>query len=144
MITPALLILACASLVSTALLRMARVVDRVRFLAAIAGAGEWNKFGGTVAQLRTELVRHRKRARYTEWSIAALYMSVVIFVLTCLSIVAARAIGDSLNWLPVGLAITGTLLLLAGAGWMVAESRLGGEQIAEEIRHAVARLEKMP
>jgi hypothetical protein len=43
--------------------------------------------------------------------------------------------------LPVVLAIAGTLLLLGGGAWMVAESSLSGEQNAEEIRHALARLE---
>jgi Protein of unknown function (DUF2721) len=142
MITPALLILACASLVATALVRMARVVDRARLLAAIAHDGNWEKLGTTTAQLRTALERHGKRARYAERSIAVLYVSVVVFILTCLSIVVDHAMGGSLSWLPVGLAIIGTLFLLAGGGWMVAESRLGGEQIAEEIGYALARLEE--
>lgn len=142
MITPALLILACASLVATALVRMARIVDRARVLAALANQGNWETFGTTTSQLRTALERHGNRARYAEWSIAALYASVVVFVVTCLSIVADHAMAHLLSWLPVGLAIAGTLLLLAGGAWMVAESRLGGEQIAEEIRSALARLEE--
>jgi hypothetical protein len=142
MITPALLILASASLVATALVRMARVVDRARVLAAIAHEGDWAKFGATPAQLRTALERHAKRARYAEWSIALLYVTVVVFVITCISIAVDHAAGGSLSWLPVGLAIAGTLLLLAGGALMVAESRLAGDQIAEEIRHALARLEE--
>jgi hypothetical protein len=142
MITPALLILASASLVATALVRMARVVDRARVLAAIAHEGNWEKLGATPAQLRTALERHAKRARYAEWSIALLYATVVVFVVTCISIAVDHAAGQSLSWLPVGLAIAGTLLLLTGGALMVAESRLAGDQIAEEIRHALARLEE--
>ena len=142
MITPALLILASASLVATALVRMARVVDRARVLAAIAHEGDWEKLGATPAQLRTALERHAKRARYAEWSIALLYATVVVFVVTCISIAVDHAAGQSLTWLPVGLAIAGTLLLLSGGALMVAESRLAGDQIAEEIRHALARLEE--
>jgi len=142
MITPALLILASASLVATALVRMARVVDRARVLAAIAHEGDWEKLGATPAQLRTALERHAKRARYAEWSIALLYATVVVFVVTCISIAVDHAAGQSLSWLPVGLAIAGTLLLLTGGALMVAESRLAGDQIAEEIRHALARLEE--
>jgi hypothetical protein len=41
MITPALLILGSASLVSSALVRMARVVDRSRYLASVAQDGTW-------------------------------------------------------------------------------------------------------
>jgi len=40
------------------------------------------------------------------------------------------------------LAVGGTLLLLLGAGLMVAESRLAGDQITEEIRQALVRLEE--
>ena len=138
MITPALLILASASLVATALVRMARVVDRARVLAAIAHEGNWEKLGATPAQLRTALERHAKRARYAEWSIALLYATVVVFVVTCISIAVDHAAG----WLPVGLAIAGTLLLLSGGALMVAESRLAGDQIAEEIRHSLARMDE--
>ncbi len=141
MVTPALLILACASLVATMLVRMARVVDRARLLAATVHEGNLEKLGATPDQARIALDRHAKRARYVEWSIAALYVSVVIFVLTSLSIVIDHVTG-SLGWLPAGLAIIGTLPLLAGGAWMVAESRLSGEQIAEEIRNALAKLEK--
>ncbi|HEY2532537.1 MAG TPA: DUF2721 domain-containing protein [Xanthobacteraceae bacterium] len=141
MVTPALLILASASLVGTVLVRMARVVDRARVLAAIAHERDWEKFGTTPAQLRTALERHAKRARFAEWSIALLYATAVVFVLTCISIAVDHAAGESLSWLPVGLAISGTLLLLAAVALMVAESRLAGDQIAEEIRHALERLE---
>ncbi len=141
MVTPALLILACASLVATALVRMARVVDRARVLAAAAHGGDWEKLGTDIAQLRAALGRHARRAHYAEWSIAALYASVVIFVLTSLSIVLNDVTGR-LGWLPAGLAILGMLPLLAGGAWMVAESRLGGAQIAEEIHGALAKLEQ--
>jgi hypothetical protein len=43
--------------------------------------------------------------------------------------------------LPVILAVAGTLLLLSGGVYMVAESRLSGAQISEEIRLALHKLE---
>jgi len=51
MITPALLILGSASLVASALMRMARVVDRTRNLAAIAHAGTLETLGVTTGRL---------------------------------------------------------------------------------------------
>jgi len=56
MVTPALLILASASLVASALVRMARVVDRARVLAAIAHEGTWQKF-----EIRDALARLKGR-----------------------------------------------------------------------------------
>jgi hypothetical protein len=142
MITPALLILGSASLVATVLVRMARVVDRARALAAIANEGTWERLGVAPATLRAWLDRHAARARYAERSIALLYGAVVLFIATCLSIVLDRLTAEALPWLPVSLAILGTVLLLAGGAWMLAESRLAGAQIQEEIRRAGKRLEE--
>jgi hypothetical protein len=142
MITPAMLILASASLVATALVRMARIVDRARALAAVAHDGTWDKLGTTPNALRGWLDRHATRARHAERSIAMLYAAVVVFVSTCLSIVIDRVADDAVAWLPIGLAIGGTLLLLGGGAWMIAESRLGNAQIQDEIRLARNRLDK--
>jgi hypothetical protein len=143
MITPALLLLGSASLVASALMRMARVVDRARILAAIAHEGTLDKIGITTNQLRLWLESHAQRARYAERSITLLYAAIVVFISTCLSIALDRATGGLLSWLPVVLAVGGTLLLLTGGAYMVAESRLSGEQISEEIHHALSRLENM-
>jgi hypothetical protein len=82
------------------------------------------------------------RARYAERSIALFYGAVVVFIATCLSIALDRIAGEALAWLPISLAIPGTFLLLGGGAWMVAESRLAGDQIQEEIRQANKRLEE--
>jgi hypothetical protein len=142
MITPALLILGSASLVASALVRMARVVDRARTLSVIVCDGSWKRNGITVAELRRSLERHAARARYAERSIALLYTAVVLFVATCLLIAVDRAAGHALGWAPMALAVLGTVVLLGGGAWMVAECRLSGAQIAEEIREALLRLEE--
>jgi hypothetical protein len=51
-------------------------------------------------------------------------------------------LGETWRDTDAALAIAGTLLLLAGGALMVAESRLAGDQIAEEIRQALARLKE--
>jgi Protein of unknown function (DUF2721) len=142
MVTPALLILASSSLIATVLARLGRVVDRTRALAAIALEGKVEASGMMPAELRAALQRYAARARYAELSIRLLYAAVVVFVVTCLSIVAEELTRDALRWLPVGLAIAGMLLLLAGGALMVVESRLGGRHIAEEIGGALARLDE--
>jgi hypothetical protein len=140
MITPALLLLGSASLVASALMRMARVVDRARILSAVAHEGTLDKIGVTPDELRTWLESHAKRARYAERSITLLYAAIVVFISTCLSIGLDRATDGSLSWLPIVLVVAGTLLLLMGGACMVAESRLSGEQIAAEIREALCKL----
>jgi uncharacterized protein DUF2721 len=142
MVTPALLILGATSLVASALIRMGRVVDRARTLAAAVHAGEVARLGLDEARLRSWLERHAARARQAERSIGLLYAAVVIFIATCLSIGLDRAGAGCPVWLPGALAISGTLPLLAGGGLMVAESRLSARQIDEEITGALARLKE--
>ena len=142
MVTPALLILGAASLVASALVRMGRVVDRTRVLAAAIHAGEASRLGVGEARLRICLERHAIRARYAERSIALLYAAVVVFIATSLSIAVDRAGAGLPPWLPGVLAIGGTFLLLAGGAFMVAESRLSSRQIEEEIADALARLKE--
>jgi hypothetical protein len=141
MITPALLLLASASLVASVLMRMARVVDRARVLATIAHDGSAQKLGITPAQLRAWLHSHARRARHAERSITLLYTAIVVFVCTCLSIGLDRAAAGALGEVPVVLAMAGTLLLLGGGAYMVAESRLSSAQISAEITQALGRLE---
>jgi hypothetical protein len=142
MITPALLLLGSASLVASALVRMARIVDRARILAAVVHDGTLDKMGVTSDQLVVWLESHAKRAHCAERSIRLLYSAIVVFIATCLSIALDRATGDILKWFPVALAVAGTVLLLAGGVYMVMESRLSGEQIADEIRNALSRLQQ--
>ncbi len=140
MITPALLLLGSASLVASALVRMARVVDRARVLAALVHEGGPARAGFTAGQLRGWLESHARRARLAERSITLLYAAIVVFVGTCLAIGIDRASDGALGALPVVLAMAGTVLLLAGGACMVAESRLSGAQIGTEIEFALARL----
>ena len=142
LITPAILILGAASLVASVLARMARVVDRARTLTTLVLEGNWEKIGASREQLRLWLERHAQRARYAERSIALLYGAVVLFIATCLSIALDQATGGRLGWLPTSLALFGTVLLLLGGTWMVAESRLSGKQIQDEIGHALAMMER--
>jgi len=141
MITPALLLLGSASMVGSALMRMARVVDRARILSAIAHDGTLEKVGITIDQLRSWLESHALRARYAERSITLLYAAIVVFISTCLAIALDRALGGSLSELPVTLAVAGTMLLLVGSTYMVAESRLSGKQIGAEIALATRKLD---
>ncbi len=141
MVTPALFILAAASLVASALVRMARVTDRARVLTAAARKDHHDALGATPARLRDWLKMHEARARHAERAIAALFLAVVFFVASCLSIALERVAGDLPAWLPLGLVMSGALLLLFGASSMVIESRLSSRQIAEEIDDALHRLE---
>jgi hypothetical protein len=136
MITPSLLILASASLVATALLRLGRVVDRSRLLIAAIEAGNV----ASAAASRTTLDNHQRRAIYAERSVALFFLAVFVFVVDCLSIGLDHFSGDHLAWLPISFTIGGMALLCAGAAFMVFESRLGAHQMIAEITEARNRL----
>ncbi len=121
MITPALLILASGSLIATALVRLARVVDRIRHFAA----------DGPPAP--DELTRYERRALLAERAVLAFFLAVVATVLAGASIALDRTLGAGIGWLPIGLTVIGMALIVTGASAMVAETRLATTQINEEI-----------
>jgi hypothetical protein len=134
MITPALLILGSASLVATALQRLARAVDRARAILHLSDE-EARKQGWTQDVSRRWLERYAARSLLAERSVTAFFLAVGILVLDCLSIAVDRYSSDRLTWLPVSLTIIGMFMILAGAYCMIQESRLANLQIREEIQH---------
>ncbi len=140
MVTPALLLLGSTAMVSAALIRLARIVDRARLLAEVAHDGAWTRLGIDAGGLRVWLERHGRRARFTARAIEALYVAIVIFIATCLSIPLDAATNGAVAWLPGSLAIAGTLCLLTGGACMVVEARIAGRQVAEEIATALGEL----
>lgn len=133
MITPALLILGSGSLVATALLRLARAVDRARMIIQ-QSEEETSKLGRVQDLSKHWLERYAKRSVLAERAVAAFFLAVGILVLACLSIAVDRYFADMLTWLPVSLTIIGMLMIFAGAYFMVQESRLASLQIREEIQ----------
>lgn len=128
MITPALLILGSASLIATALVRLARVVDRVRKLAELGGA-----------QHAGELARCERRANLALLAVAVLFGAVVVFVASGVAIAIDEANGGRFIWLPVGLTLLGMGLIVIGSGSMVIECGYSAAQIRAEIDSARSR-----
>ena len=122
MITPALLILASGSLIATALVRLARVVDRVRKLSETRTPPAAN-----------ELRRHERRALLAERAVRLYFFAVVCFVLAGFAIAADHFAADRLTWVPVAVTTAGMSLIVAGSAAMLAECQLAATQIRAEI-----------
>ncbi len=133
MITPALLILGSASLVATALQRLGRAIDRSRVILQLSEE-EMRKLGWTQSMSKHWLERYATRSILAERAVTAFFLAVGILVLGCLSIAVDRYFADMLTWLPVSLTILGMFMILAGAYFMIQESRLANFQIREEIQ----------
>ena len=127
MITPAILILACGTLITSTATRLARIVDRVRTLSqsleqlwsdpSIPFADERR------AQAEEQLATHARRSRLIQGSLTSLYVSLALFVGTSVAI-GLGAFTPRLSWLPALLGIVGTLVLLAGCLLLIRETRL--------------------
>jgi hypothetical protein len=122
MITPALLILASGSLIATALVRLARVVDRVRKLAE----------AGT-ATPQAALHRHQRRALLAERALQSFFFAVVCFVVAGIAIGIDHLAADRLTWLPVIITLLGMCLIVAGSAAMLSECKLATAEIQSEI-----------
>jgi hypothetical protein len=135
MITPALLILACGSLLATVLARLGRVTDNVRKLAEMLEQG-----GGLDQKNRETLNRMEQRADLAEHSITSYSAAVTLFVLTCLMIGCHRLFGEEFDALSVIAAVLGVVALLVGSGFMLAESRLAVRQVRSDMNDIRAKM----
>ena len=122
MISPALLILACASFTATALVRLARVVDRARKLAE-AGA----------TRSREDIARHRRRALLAEWAVTLYFFAAAVFVVAGLVIGFAPQGGDGIARAPVAITGFGMAVIVAASVCMLVECRLAATQIRAEL-----------
>ena len=130
MITPAVLISACASLILITSSRLVRAVDRTlegsrRFAALASGEAE---AGADLEEERSMLFRqldlNTSRCRLLQRALAQLYAAVGVFVGTSLAIGIVAVIGRQYTWLPVGFGLVGAGLLLWASALLVRESRI--------------------
>jgi hypothetical protein len=122
MVTPALMILAAASLASSALLRMGRIVDRARLLASMVHEGRLDQFSASPEVVARWLESYRKRARRTALSVFSLYAAIVMFVAGCLTIGVQHVGADLPDFAALALILPGAVLLLLGAVGIAAET----------------------
>jgi hypothetical protein len=142
MVTPALMILAAASLASSALLRMGRVVDRARLLALMVHESKLDQLGASPDVVARWLKTYRTRARRTALAVFFLYAAIVMFVGACL-IIGLQHLGANLpDFAALILVLPGAVLLLGGAIWMADETGASRTLIIEEIDNALGSLAK--
>ena len=144
MITPAILIVAAASLIACTLMRLARVVDRVRALSQIAEDIRVGKCTDHPAERRAELgveflVYHR-RGKLILVALGLQYGTVGFFVATSVTVAVDFLLGNPWPFLPVVLCVLGILLLLGSSLLLMYENRLAFQAMKREIQF-VHRLE---
>ena len=140
MITPAVLISACGTLVFSTSSRISRVVDRVRSLAdQIERMGQRMPGPGLpVSILRKELFldqlkRLSRRAILLRSALTGFYVAIGLFVLTSIAVGVVAMADLSASWLPVSLELLGSGVLLYGTLLLVSEARLGVTSTLKEM-----------
>ena len=137
MITPAVLLSACASLIIATTSRLQRAVDRTREvskrftdLAAIP-----DESGATIAEQRmlfAQIDYSTTRSRLLQRALAGLYYSVGAYVATSVAI-AVAALSDRGFVFPIALGIGGSGLLLYASLVLVHESRVALNGLTAEM-----------
>lgn len=136
MVTPALLILACGTLITSTASRLARIVDRVRKLSQ-ALEKLWLDEGADPADLRKaelerQLAIHADRGRLIQQSLTSFYVALGLFVATSI-VLAVVAFMPRLSWLPTTLGIVGSLALFHGCVLLIRETRLALTAVRSEM-----------
>jgi hypothetical protein len=142
MITPAVLISACAALILSTSVRLGRVVDRVRTLSdrfeemAQKPPGEVELFEDRLGLMFTQLDWLTSRARHLQRALTTFYVALGTFVATSVAIGGASLSGASgarYQWIPVTLGMCGAALLLVGTMLLSFEATLALRAIESEM-----------
>ncbi len=127
MITPAVLISACGTLIFSTSARLGRIFDRVTVMkgeveAILQGKSSFPK--ERMHYLKGQIELQKRRAVLIQKSMAALYTATVLFVAASLAIGVNVAYGSPEQaWIPTLLALVGGLFLFAASAMLLYESR---------------------
>lgn len=138
MITPAVLISGCGSLIMATSGRLNRAVDRTREisrrfaeLAREASAGE--EIEPERRMLFSQLHLSTRRSRMLQRAMARLYWALGLFVATSVAIGLVVASGRRYAWVPIVFGLGGAGLLLYASLLLVRESRVALEALDAEM-----------
>jgi hypothetical protein len=136
MITPAVLISACGTLIVSTSMRLSRIFDRVR---ALSQGIEQLSTNDTIEfpeerlhEFERQLVTHTRRGLLIQRSLTSLYVALGLFVAATVSIGLVSLL-HYLGWLPMLLGITGTVCLFYGSMLLIAETRLALRSVNQEM-----------
>lgn len=139
MITPAVLISACGSMILSTSSRLGRVVDRVRALSdRLETMAERDEHGPAVIERQAlifqQLDKLTSRSRILQRCMVIFYMSLGMFVATSVAIGVIPFTGNQrYNMIPVVLGLAGACFLFYGSILLILEARLALSTIHAEM-----------
>ena len=145
MITPAVLISACGTLIVSTSMRLARIVDRVRALSQeiqLLSSNEDIDFPeDRLHEYERQLTTHTQRGVLIQRSLTNLYFSLGLFVTTTV-LIGLVALLHRLAWLPMVLGITGTVFLFYSSMLLIAETRMALRSVNSEMEFTMVLRQK--
>ena len=138
MITPAVLISACGTMILSTSVRLGRVVDRVRTLSdrleELAKQDQdvelYDERRGVIFE---QLDKLTSRARILQRCMVVFYTALGIFVATSVAIGAVAVTGTRYYWIPVVTGLLGASFLFYGSMLLIFEARLALSTIHLEM-----------
>lgn len=145
MITPAVLISACGTLIFSTSTRLARIVDRVRELSRtieeLSSAEHLDFPEERQIEVDRQIAIQTRRTHLVQRSLTGFYLALALFVGTTV-LIGLGEIFKSLLWLPNILGIAGTLTLFYGCMMLIAETRLALRSVNSEMAFTLLLREK--
>ena len=138
LIAPALLISACGTFILSTSNRLTRVVDRVRQLSSqldqlALGKSELTLRAERQQTFGAQLHLMSERARLLQRALQLLYTASGVFVGSSVSMGVEAFTGVLPNWLPVVIAIVGSLVLLTACVFLMLEARRQAASMRHEM-----------
>ena len=138
MITPAVLISACGTMILSTSTRLGRVVDRVRALSdkleeLAHTEGDLELLDDRRAVIFVQLDKLTSRARILQRSMTVFYLALGIFVSTSVAIGIVAVTSTRYSWIPVVVALLGASCLFYGSMLLIFEARLALSTIHIEM-----------
>jgi hypothetical protein len=149
MITPAVLISACGSMILSTSARLGRVVDRVRALSdrleeMTEKAAEGLDSAERQALIFQQLDKLTSRARILQRCMVTFYLSLGMFVATSVAIgIVPFTANPRYNIVPVALGLVGAVFLFYGSVLLIMEARLALSTIHAEMDFVWRRSKKV-
>ena len=142
-VAPALLILACSSLITTTANRLSLLLDRVRQLTGEMEAFRAGRSGGADSKrafIAAQLGKGARRAGLLQRTLATLYLALGSLILTSVCVGFSSAIGLSVNFIVVTVLASVTFLLYAST-LLIRESRIALSSVDAEMEYVRRLLE---
>lgn len=137
MITPAVLISACGTMILSTSARLGRIFDRVNVMkneieSILAGRSEFCE--ERLGHLKGQIALQKRRAILIQKSMGALYSATVLFIASSLAIAFNVAYGNAdTAWIPTLIGLFGGVFLFIASAVLLYESRFNLRFVTRHI-----------